>query len=55
MNRAARARLGAVAIAPVTISGIFLIRCNCSGAAYGILTLTATIFGLWVLSAKEGR
>ena len=52
MTRRQRAAVAAAAIAQVTISGIFLVRCNCSGAAYGVLALTATIFGLWVLSAQ---
>jgi len=53
MNRRQRARIGAAAIAPVTLAGLLLIRCGCSIAAYGVLTLTALSFAAWVFSARR--
>jgi Na+(H+)/acetate symporter ActP len=52
MNRRQRAAVAAAAIAPVTIAGVFLIHCNCSAAAYGVLGSTAVVFAAWVLGAK---
>ena len=52
MTRRERARVAAMAIAPVTVAGLFLIRCNCSGMAYGVLGFTALVFAAWVLKAE---
>jgi hypothetical protein len=54
MTRAQRAGVAAAAIAPVTIAGVVLIRCNCGAAAWVIEIATAIVFGLWVL-VSTGR
>jgi hypothetical protein len=48
MTRRQRAGVAAAAIAPVSIAGMVLIRCHCSGAAWTLEVLTALVFGLWV-------
>jgi hypothetical protein len=50
---AQRAGVAAVAIAPVTIAGVALIRCGCSGAAGTIEVFTAVIFTLWVFTSRR--
>ena len=46
MTRAQRARVAALAIAPVTVAGIALIRCGRSQAAWAIEIATAIAFSL---------
>jgi hypothetical protein len=53
MTRAQRAKVASAAIAPVTVAGLVLIRCNCSGAAWTIEILTAVIFTMWVLARRR--
>ena len=53
MTRAQRARVAAAAIAPVTIAGVALIRCNCGAAAWVIEIATAFVFSVWVLSSTR--
>jgi len=53
MTRAQRARVAAGAIAPVTIAGLALIRCDCATAAWAIEIVTAIVFGLWILKSAR--
>lgn len=53
MSRAQRALVAAAAVAPVTISGLALIRCHCSTAAWTIEVATALVFALWVLGGRK--
>jgi hypothetical protein len=42
-----------MAIAPVTIAGLALIRCDCASTAWAIEIDTAIVFGLWVLASAR--
>jgi hypothetical protein len=53
MTLGRRARVAAAAIAPVTVAGLVLIGCNCSGAAWTIEILTAVVFTMWVLAGRR--
>jgi hypothetical protein len=50
MNRRQRAGVAALAIAPTTVAGVFLIRCQCVAAAWTIELMAAVIFSVWVFS-----
>jgi hypothetical protein len=51
MTRRQRAGVAAAAIAPTTVSGLALIKCGCSQAAWTIEILTAVVFALWLLAS----
>jgi hypothetical protein len=53
MTRAQRALVAAFAIAPTTVAGAFLIRCDCGAAAWVIEIATAFVFSVRVLSSTR--
>lgn len=54
MSRTNRALACAIAIVPITISGVALVRCHCSPAAYIIEIATAVSYLVFVLLAPRG-
>jgi hypothetical protein len=52
MTRAQRALACAIAIVPLSISGVALVRCHCSLAAYVIELTTALGYAVFVLLAR---
>jgi hypothetical protein len=53
MNRRLRATIAILAIPPVTVAGVGLIRCGCTAAAYTIELLTALLYLFFVLVAPR--
>lgn len=53
MNRRQRAVIAILAIPPVTVAGIALIRCNCTTAAYAIQLASAVAYLLFVMAAPR--
>jgi hypothetical protein len=53
MNRRNRAFIAILAIPPVTVAGIGLIRCGCTAAAYTIELVTALIYLVFVAVAPR--
>jgi len=47
--------VAAMAIAPVTVAGIALIRYGCSQAAWAIEIATAVFFSLWIVAEQKTR
>jgi len=54
MTRAQRALACAVGIIPTTITGIALVRCGCSTAAFALELATAAAYVVWILLRGKG-
>jgi hypothetical protein len=53
MNGAERALVCAVGIGPVTVGGLLLMLCGCRWQAYALESVTAVLYFLWIVTAKE--
>jgi hypothetical protein len=49
LSRRQKALASALAVIPLTISGIFLLKCGCPSAAFTIEILVGVAYFVWVL------